>query len=112
MLLLVLSLSVVLSRANDRPPNFVLIFVDDLGYADLGCFGSPDIQTPRLDGLAKEGMRFTHFYAQHICGPSRAALMTGRHPQRSGVNSWCQRNMTADGTFMALEEVTLAETLQ
>ena len=52
-------------------PNFVLIFTDDQGYADVGCFGSPDIRTPRLDQMATEGMKFTHFYAQTICGPSR-----------------------------------------
>ena len=108
MLLLVLSLSVVLSRANDRPPNFVLIFVDDLGYADLGCFGSPDIQTPRLDGLAKEGMRFTHFYAQHICGPSRAALMTGCHPLRVAEKG----NVKEIHPVLHTKEITIAEVLK
>ncbi|QEG24881.1 Arylsulfatase precursor [Mariniblastus fucicola] len=68
--------------ANDgtggRPPNVVLIFADDLGYGDLGCYGSPDIKTPRIDQMASEGMRFTDFYAQPVCGPSRAALMLAR----------------------------------
>ena len=64
------------------PPNFVIIFADDMGYGDAGCFGSKDIRTPRIDRMAKEGMRFTSFYAQPICGPSRAALMTGCQPLR------------------------------
>ncbi|NIP93433.1 MAG: sulfatase-like hydrolase/transferase, partial [Akkermansiaceae bacterium] len=59
---------------TSRPPNFVVIFTDDLGYGDLGCYGSKTIKTPRIDGMAKEGVRFTHFYAQTVCGPSRAAL--------------------------------------
>ena len=66
----------------DRPPNLVIVFTDDQGYQDIGCFGSPDIRTPRLDVMAREGMKFTDFYAQPICGPSRAALMTGCYPMR------------------------------
>ena len=61
-------------------PNFIVIFSDDQGYQDLGCYGSPDIKTPRIDAMAAEGMRFTSFYAQTVCGPSRAALMTGCYP--------------------------------
>ena len=79
LLLVAVALARIVAAAEAKPPNFVLIFVDDLGYADLGCFGSPNIRTPRLDALAREGMRFTHFYAQPICGPSRAALMTGQY---------------------------------
>ena len=63
-------------------PNVIIILTDDQGYQDLGCFGSPDIKTPRLDQMAKEGMRFTNFYAQTVCGPSRSALMTGCYPIR------------------------------
>ena len=63
-------------------PNFVVIFTDDQGYQDVGCFGSPDIRTPRLDAMAQQGMKFTSFYAQPVCGPSRAALMTGCYPMR------------------------------
>ena len=66
-------------------PNFVVIFTDDQGYQDVGCFGSPEIRTPRLDAMAAEGMKFTDFYAQPICGPSRAALMTGCYPLRVAV---------------------------
>ena len=64
----------------DRP-NFIIIFTDDQGYQDVGCFGSPDIRTPRLDAMAKQGMKFTSFYAQPVCDPSRAALMTGCYPR-------------------------------
>jgi arylsulfatase len=70
------------SAKQQPPPNFVIIFADDMGYGDAGCFGSRDIRTPRIDRMAREGMRFTSFYAQPICGPSRAALMTGCQPLR------------------------------
>ena len=96
------------SRGEEALPNFVVIFVDDLGYADLGCFGSPDIQTPRLDALAKEGIRFTHFYAQHICGPSRAALMTGCHPLRVAEKG----NIKEIHPVLHSEEITVAEVLK
>ena len=67
-------------------PNVVLIFCDDLGYGDLGCFGHPTIATPNLDRMAREGTRFTQFYvAAPVCTPSRAALMTGRLPVRNGM---------------------------
>lgn len=95
-------------NGEDRPPNFVIIFVDDLGYADIGCFGSPDIRTPRLDALAEEGMRFTHFYAQHICGPSRTALMTGSHPLRVAE----PRNVKAIHPVVHSKEITVAEVLK
>lgn len=65
-----------------RKPNFIIIFTDDQGYNDLGCFGSPDIKTPHIDDMAKNGIKFSNFYAQPICGPSRAALMTGSYPLR------------------------------
>jgi arylsulfatase A-like enzyme len=71
------------ARGADRPPNVLVILSDDLGYADLGCYGAPQIKTPRLDRLAGEGMRFTDFYAAaNVCTPSRAALLTGCYPQR------------------------------
>ena len=70
-----------------RQPNFILIFVDDMGYGDLGCFGSEKNRTPALDRLADEGMRLTDFYvASSVCTPSRAALMTGCYPQRVGLH--------------------------
>lgn len=69
-----------------RPPNVILIVADDLGYSDLGCYGSATIRTPNLDRLAREGTRFTSFYvAQAVCSASRAALMTGCYPNRVGM---------------------------
>jgi arylsulfatase A-like enzyme len=76
--------------ANDEaaagPPNFVIVFTDDQGYQDVGCFGSPNIKTPNLDRMAAEGMRFTDFYvAQAVCSASRVALMTGCYSNRVGI---------------------------
>ena len=74
------------AEAMEGKPNIVIIFNDDLGYADVGCFGSEKNKTPRIDQLAREGRRFTSFYvASSVCSPSRAALMTGRYPQHVGV---------------------------
>ncbi len=70
-------------------PNFILINVDDLGWTDLGCFGSKFYETPHIDGLAEDGMRFTDAYAAcAVCSPTRAAIMTGRYPARLGVTDW------------------------
>ena len=63
---------------NTRP-NFIVILTDDQGYGDLSCFGAKDINTPNIDGMAKQGAKFTDFYAQPVCGPSRAALLTGSY---------------------------------
>ena len=69
-----------------QPLNFVVIFADDLGYGDLGCYGSEKIRTPRLDRMAAEGIRFTDFYAAApFCSPSRSSILTGRYPVRAGV---------------------------
>jgi arylsulfatase A-like enzyme len=74
------------SSAADRPPNVVLVFADDLGYGDLGCYGAQGYKTPNLDRLAAEGVRFTNFYAaQAVCSASRAALLTGCYPNRIGI---------------------------
>jgi arylsulfatase A-like enzyme len=75
-----------LSAAESRQPNFVVILADDMGYGDLGCFGSPTIKTPNIDRMADEGLKLTSFYAQTVCGPSRAALMTGCYPLRLANN--------------------------
>jgi arylsulfatase A len=72
--------------SRDRPPNFVVIFIDDMAYADVGPFGAKDYPTPNLDRMAAEGVRFTDFYAAaSSCTPSRAGLMTGCYPQRVGL---------------------------
>lgn len=72
--------------ATNRPPNVVLIFCDDLGYGDVGCYGAKGYATPHLDRLAREGMRFTDFYVpQAVCSASRAALLTGCYPNRVGI---------------------------
>jgi arylsulfatase A-like enzyme len=81
-------------------PNILIIFTDDQGYGDLGSYGSPTNKTSRLDQLAKEGTRFTSFYSQTVCGPSRSALLTGRQPLRS------------KGWGMPGSEVTWAELMQ
>ena len=65
-------------------PNVILILTDDQGYGDLASYGSETIRSPRLDQLSAEGTRFTSFYAQAVCGPSRSALLTGRYPIFSG----------------------------
>ncbi|MCR9297193.1 MAG: sulfatase, partial [bacterium] len=79
--MLALTLGGVTAQADSLRPNIVLIFVDDLGYGDLGCYGNPDIATPNLDRLAAEGQRWTNFYSSgSTCVPSRKGLMSGRHP--------------------------------
>ncbi|MEM9347879.1 MAG: sulfatase-like hydrolase/transferase [Planctomycetota bacterium] len=101
------------TAAEPRPPNVLIILTDDQGTLDVNCYGSTDLYTPHMDRLAAEGVRFTQAYAHTVCCPTRAALMTGRHPQRSGVNSWTQNDMKGEpGVNMALAEVTLAEALR
>ncbi len=101
-LFLLLTIGALLTNctSSEQRPNIIIIFTDDQGYADLGCYGNRVHQTPRLDQLAKEGTRFTSFYAQHVCGPSRSALLTGRYPIRS------------KGWSMPAAEITWAELLQ
>ncbi|MCC7375556.1 MAG: sulfatase [Verrucomicrobiales bacterium] len=111
---LCLGFAVIAQAANPSRPNIVIIYADDLGYGDLGCYGHPTIRTPNLDRMAAEGMRFTEFYsAAEVCTPSRAALLTGRYPIRSGM---CHdqfrvlRNNSSGG--LPKDEVTLAELLK
>jgi arylsulfatase A-like enzyme len=110
----------LLSPAADTPrkPNVVIILADDLGWADLGCYGSKFHRTPNIDRMAKEGVRFTNFYAAcPVCSPTRAALMTGKHPARLGITDWLPgRPDRADQALarpklvnaLPLEEMTLA----
>ena len=98
---------------QDKRPNILLILTDDQGTLDAGCYGSRDLFTPRMDGLANAGVRFTQAYSHMVCCPARAMLMTGRHPQRSGVNSWTQGDLKSErGINMASDELTIAEMLQ
>jgi arylsulfatase A len=91
-------------------PNIVFIFADDLGYGDLGCFGATDIATPNIDRIAAEGIKFTSFMsASPVCSPSRAGLLTGRMPQRMGIN---QVFFPESFTGMDPEEITIAEILK
>ena len=97
-----------------RKPNFVLIFIDDMGYGDIGAFGSTDNRTPHLDRLAAEGMRLTSFYAHPVCTPSRAALMTGAYPMRNGLQTgyWHPVLMPGDPQGIHADEITVAEALK
>jgi arylsulfatase A-like enzyme len=95
--------------AQEKPPNIVLIVADDLGYGDVGCYGSR-IQTPNLDAMARDGARFSQFYAgSPVCSPSRAALLTGRYPTRTGVIGVLFPN---DRTGLAESEITMAQMLK
>lgn len=98
--LLLLALMASVAEAAPPRPNIVIIFTDDQGYGDLGCYGLKTAKTPHLDRLAEQGTRFTSFYTQPVCGPARSALLTGRSPSRS------------KGWSMPATEITFAELLQ
>jgi arylsulfatase A-like enzyme len=99
--------------AADKP-NFVIILADDLGYGDLGCYGHPSIRTPNLDRMAAEGVRFTDFYvAAEVCTPSRAALLTGRYPIRSGMAHNQFRVLRRESVgYLPDDEITIASLLK
>ena len=101
------------TETENKLPNFVIIFCDDLGYGDIGPFGHPTIKTPNLDRLASEGQRWTSFYvAASVCTPSRAGLMTGRLPIRSGMCDDRERVLFPNSTGgLPQSEITLAEAL-
>lgn len=114
--------------AAERPPNVVVFLVDDLGATDLGCYGSTFYESPRIDRLAAEGMRFTAAYSScPVCSPTRASMMTGKYPQRTGITNYIDpsgknqpRNWTRNtrlipaphALHLALEERTIAEELR
>jgi len=109
---------------STRGPNFVFFLVDDLGWADLGCFGSTFYETPNIDRLCASGMKFTTAYAAcPVCSPTRASIMTGRHPVRIDITDWIPGMPTSraknaklrhveDRNNLALGEVTIAEALK
>jgi arylsulfatase A-like enzyme len=97
-------------RASTGRPNFIIIFTDDQGYQDIGCFGSPLISTPNLDRMADEGMKFTDFYvAASVCSPSRAALLTGCYPPRVSITKVL---FPRDSIGLNPDEVTIADILK
>ena len=95
-------------------PNFIVVFVDDMGYGDLGCYGHPTINTPNLDKMAYEGQKWTQFYsASSVCTPSRAGLLTGRLPIRNGMIGSKNRVLFPDSKYgLPDSEITIAEKLK
>lgn len=101
-------LGTVAALAAAEPPNVLLILADDLGYGDVGCYGQKEIQTPHLDRLAAEGMRFTQFYAgSSVWAPSRSCLMTGHH---NGCGRL--RDNVPHGVHLLSSDLTIAEALR
>lgn len=105
-------LGIVGSSATAAPPNIVLIVADDLGMYELGCYGQTKIKTPAIDQLARQGMKFQHFYAGNaVCAPSRCCLMTGKHAGHASVRN--NREVKPEGQHpIPAEEVTIAERLK
>jgi arylsulfatase A len=101
-------------KSTEKTPNFIIIFTDDLGYGDIGVFGHPTIRTPNLDRMAWEGQKWTQFYVgKSVCTPSRAALLTGRLPIRSGMTSDKRRVLFPDSNGgLPPEEITIASALK
>ena len=104
---------VTVGQAEQAPrPNIVLIMADDLGYGDLSCYGATHVSTPHIDALAKNGIRFTDYHSNGaVCSPTRAALMTGRYQQRTGVEGVITAARHRE-VGLPLEEVTIAEVLK
>jgi len=122
LLLLIISLFTLSCSQKKEQPNFVFILVDDLGWADVKCnFPGSFYDTPNIDKLAESGVRFTQAYsANPVCSPTRAAIMTGKHPNRVNITDWIPGNDPKkrpllgpqDGNELALHEITLAEKLK
>ena len=121
-LITLLSGNFIFGAEKNRKPNIVFFLVDDLGWADVGCYGSTFHETPNIDRLAKEGMRFDNAYATcHVCSPSRASILTGKYPARTDLTEWLGGRPERDfeklhgaPKLLSLpdEEITLAETLK
>jgi arylsulfatase A-like enzyme len=102
-------------QGSPRRPNFVFFLIDDMGWRDLGCYGSTFYETPNIDRLTAQGMRFTNAYAAcPVCSPTRASIMTGKYPARLGITDWigAAQKPTAYREYLPLEEVTIAEALK
>lgn len=97
------ALALLMPAAAQRPrPNIIMVLIDDMGYADLGCFGDPGVRTPNIDRLAREGLRFTRFYVNSpICSPSRTALTTGKYPARWRITSFISDRASNEQRGMA-----------
>ena len=97
-------------QISGEKPNIIFILADDLGWAELGCYGNKFNETPNLDKLASQGMRFTEAYAAApVCSPYRAALMTGQYPARIGITDYLRPN---DTKHLSTDYVTIAEMLK
>ena len=111
-----LMLSANESYSQENQPNIIIIFTDDMGYGDLGCFGNTLTKTPNIDKLAKEGIRFTDFYAgASLCTPSRAALLTGTYPVRNSMATNYRGECVCfpvDEMGLNPKELTIAELLK
>ncbi|WP_075601853.1 sulfatase family protein [Saccharicrinis aurantiacus] len=107
----IILLAFLLQSLSAQTQNFIIIFTDDQGYEDLGCFGSNKVKTPNIDNMAKEGLKLTSFYvASSVCSPSRAALLTGRMPKRVGVPGVLFPRKNEKG--LSPDEITIAELLK
>ena len=103
------------ANKTNKKLNFVFFLIDDLGWTDVGCYGSSFYETPNIDKLASEGMRFTEAYAAcPVCSPTRASILAGKYPARLGITQWIggSNEPTEYQHYMALEEVTIAEALK
>ncbi len=103
--------------ADTRKPNVVVVFVDDLGWKDLGCYGSKFYETPNIDRLAEQGAMFSRAYSScNVCSPTRASLMTGKYPQRVGFTSWLNPRQpdgpNSAATHLPASEITIGEAFQ
>lgn len=108
-LLLFSGYSLAAQSDTGRPPNLLIILIDDLGYGDLASYGHPIVQTPNIDQLAAEGVKLTQYYAPApLCSPSRAGLLTGRTPYRTGVRSWIP---DGQDVHIGENEITIAHLL-
>lgn len=122
-LLQILACLLAIDHGNAKPaPNIIFFLVDDLGWRDLGCYGSTFHETPNIDRFAKQGVRFTNAYAAcHVCSPTRSSILTGKYPARNNMTDWIRGRRdfpfqkylnVKTGQALPFEEVTLAETLK